>query len=1373
MTIGGSPYVGPRAYRVGERLFGRDREARELLRLLVAERVVLLYSPSGAGKTSLLAAKILSELKGQEFQVLDIARVVGSETETGSHNGTNPYVSSVLSYWEEGRPEGTEPIDDLHGIDLNGYLTQRSWIRDNPASTLLVLDQFEEILNQNGRDRGARIEFFQQLGAALQDRDRWAIIAMREEYVAGLDPFLDLLPTRLATRYRLSLLDTETAKEAIRGPAKLEGVEYDADALERLVGELTVVREGGKEAYRTEYVEPLHLQVACRRLWHRLPHGTTKIQEELVDTCGTVAEALAGYYRDAVQTVAGSTEAIKARCDESTIRDWFENDLVSASGQRDQVQSGAEKTGRLPNALVKEFETHYLVRSELRRGARWYEISHDRLVEAIKSDNQAWYDTYEAEATPVALLRKHVRRWSRLQQPGGRDGADAELLSGDDLRKVEEWAKKNLDVLSSQDRDFIQASQRQRQTVRRRWAAVGALAVLMICANLAASTFYAQKRRLQRAQDELVLSFEKLEASQWNQLARKLLADSTAARWRQDDHELSVLLALQADKVRRRAERAQPDPALETNVGDTLRGVLQTRPFTFSPQLDGRRGLLPGKRAFSRDGKAIAVESDGNRIDIVEVDGEPSCRRPALQANARLERLEYSPNGRHLIATTDQDLEIFRESDFGCTRGNAPTPLAPWRTIPFETPALGCVVKDGSLILLGEANRVSAWTLGEDTPPSGNVVWSETSTTTDGGPTAIACASDGSWLVLGTGTGQMTAFLDPLSGSAAPIRFANTIDKWPKAIRDDLAFAKSTLSLEVTALVPWHDRTLFGIFKQGPAAIVVLPDGTRQAPSLAYLSLTRDSVAALAARAAFGRPQRSARMTNFVRGAFDPFGSRLVVANERAIGIWSLSQLFDADDAKTPLDGTKLPSRTEVYAAYREISGPRNGIEALSILDDGKTIAGADAESSVRLSRLDAPARAVYAEHKVALARNASAAGVIYGLRFSDDGQRLAVGGSRYLSFVQVEPDSLTMRSMPDDPCVSASVRAIARGAGEPWVAWAVQDKGIRVAGCQAQTTGVKNAVWVARDEHPEDPQRLELPDSQGLWSVALSGPHHVLAAADYAGMVWLWARDPLTGAPRPDTRRRVSASDAVPVRALAFHPSLPLLAFGTERGAIEIWRLTPSDEGSGDPVRLGTLPHILRRGVRALAFSPDGKQLVFGDDGGTLSLVRVGDAPSAWTVSAETTAHSGGVMSVAFCDDRPGVKGCDPNVFASAGNDGRVRLWRVVEQPDGARLEPQLTFEGSESAVLSVTFSPDGGLIAAGDSDGKLHLWPVDPQRLVRGGCDVVRRNLSLREWKRYVGDGLPYECTCPDLPPGAQATTAGLDKESGCGSQLASGNP
>src|SRR5215831_15393706 len=70
-----NPYVGPRAFETGETLYGREHETLELLDLLIGKRIVLLYSPSGAGKTSLLQAKLIPLLEKEQFAVLPVIRV--------------------------------------------------------------------------------------------------------------------------------------------------------------------------------------------------------------------------------------------------------------------------------------------------------------------------------------------------------------------------------------------------------------------------------------------------------------------------------------------------------------------------------------------------------------------------------------------------------------------------------------------------------------------------------------------------------------------------------------------------------------------------------------------------------------------------------------------------------------------------------------------------------------------------------------------------------------------------------------------------------------------------------------------------------------------------------------------------------------------------------------------------------------------------------------------------------------------------------------------------------------------------------------------------------------------------------------------------
>jgi hypothetical protein len=77
-----NPYVGPRPFERGDkqRFFGRTAELRELVSLVIAHRLVLLYAPSGAGKTSLLNAALIPYLEREEqFEVFPSARIQSFE----------------------------------------------------------------------------------------------------------------------------------------------------------------------------------------------------------------------------------------------------------------------------------------------------------------------------------------------------------------------------------------------------------------------------------------------------------------------------------------------------------------------------------------------------------------------------------------------------------------------------------------------------------------------------------------------------------------------------------------------------------------------------------------------------------------------------------------------------------------------------------------------------------------------------------------------------------------------------------------------------------------------------------------------------------------------------------------------------------------------------------------------------------------------------------------------------------------------------------------------------------------------------------------------------------------------------------------------
>ena len=101
-----NPYAGPRALGDKDQIFGRDREIEALRDLLIAERIVVLYSPAGAGKTSLIEAKggLREQLReGEGFAVLPSIRVGTSPTACSDWPPTaNRFLMSTLRSLEEG-----------------------------------------------------------------------------------------------------------------------------------------------------------------------------------------------------------------------------------------------------------------------------------------------------------------------------------------------------------------------------------------------------------------------------------------------------------------------------------------------------------------------------------------------------------------------------------------------------------------------------------------------------------------------------------------------------------------------------------------------------------------------------------------------------------------------------------------------------------------------------------------------------------------------------------------------------------------------------------------------------------------------------------------------------------------------------------------------------------------------------------------------------------------------------------------------------------------------------------------------------------------------------------------------------------------------
>jgi WD40 repeat protein len=594
------PYAGPRPYtrsdhEAGRDLFGRDAEVEALFNMLIAQRIVLMYSPSGAGKTSLIEARLVPRLEEEGFAVLPAARVGLSGVLSREYaSGTNRYALSALSSM------GAEIGD--HAASLQTFLDARAASSESPQ--LVIFDQFEEVLVEDPTDIRAKEEFFKELGTILRARHRWALLAMREDYVAGLDPFLRYLPGRLSARFRLDLLAPRAARSAIVEPASSVHVDLSPVA-DQLVRELSMVRvqrpDGTVERLPGPYIEPVQLQVVCLRLWARLPAGATRVDESDVEAVGDVDDALAAYYADCVASTARDTGVHERR-----IREWFHEHLITPQGVRGQVLQGVDTSEGLANTAIWAMVDAHLLRAERRRGFTWFELSHDRLVEPVQKDNARWFQMYLSPIQYQAAEWDHQQRRSNL------------LLTGRALREADRWESAHRNELTTTEREFLEIS-RAAQTARERrlnsiirvvTVIAALIAILCIGLSVVASRFaaIAQVRELaitaqQQADPELALLLA-IEAANRQALPE---VDSTLRQAFVDSHSRTTLRGHTAAVWN---AIFSPDGAsvITASIDHTAR-IWDAGSGTMLGELAGGPGDFCGL-AISHDGRRLATTSE-------------------------------------------------------------------------------------------------------------------------------------------------------------------------------------------------------------------------------------------------------------------------------------------------------------------------------------------------------------------------------------------------------------------------------------------------------------------------------------------------------------------------------------------------------------------------------------------------------------------------------------------------------------------------------------------------------------------------------------------------------------------------------------------
>jgi WD40 repeat protein len=700
-----NPYVGPRPFELDDQknFYGREREARELQALITAEREVLLYAQSGAGKTSLLNARVIPALKKQGFNVLRVARV-GMEfpTEVSPAEVKNVFVfSALLSLSGEHADPRALLAHDLPGFiralldqeeasspgrivkdaeDESGEQVVEKWAPRRPP--VLIFDQFEELFTTH-RDRWQEARaFFEQVRQVLDDIPGLGVVfSMREDHAAALDPYLPIFANRLRVRFRLELLGPRGAYQAITRPAAASGLPFAPGVAERLVDDLRRIKiqaavqpsdlpadpqpDQEQSSILGEVIELVQLQVVCSQLWASLPDDKQgEIVWAEIEQYGSVDQSLIAFYEDSVRRAA-----LETGVHEREVRRWFRSQLVTPMHTRGLALRGPQQTAGLPNPTVDVLEDRHIIRAEIRAGARWYELAHDRLIDPILTSNRR-FD--RATETP---LRVAARRW--------KETGDVSLLyRGAALKEaqaqLDEFERRPVYMLEPEpfEREFVEASRRVEKAAtqaRLVWILMGlvGLLLLVIMAGLALFAFnqsdvaenqrataiaaynaalvaqaYAEQseKAAVAAEDLAQQRLEEVEIQAARTRAREL-ASYALSSLEQNQFQRSLLLALQGIRAYQLTGKDRFVPG-EQVLRDAL-GRMSGKDFLCA------EGGLSSHLAASADGRWLAAAGQENTICLWNLAaGVPGY----AVVNPRIIRGPYispwfSPDNRWLIAT--------------------------------------------------------------------------------------------------------------------------------------------------------------------------------------------------------------------------------------------------------------------------------------------------------------------------------------------------------------------------------------------------------------------------------------------------------------------------------------------------------------------------------------------------------------------------------------------------------------------------------------------------------------------------------------------------------------------------------------------------
>lgn len=386
-----NPYKALLNYKLEDAPFfyGRQEAVSILLEKIRHERLTILHSESGSGKTSLLQAGLSSRLLADGAFPLYVRPYNVPPDRAIKQAFLRDYAT---------QPELARFRDET--MTLAGFLERVTHYLGG-RKLLILLDQFEEYFTELSTED--QEIFAEQLHICIEsDLPVDWVLALRKEYFSDLRIFRALRP--FENEYFLPTFKMEEAQEVIVEPAALKGVNYQPGLVDKIIED---IRQGA------ERVAPVQVQLVCHTLFDELMQDEN--QQTITEGLYNLRRGRGGGQSGAEGILTSHLSRVldnELKGEERKVASYVLESLVTSDirrvvkSEKDLQANLGKKNKTLDYVLEVLYENRLIHRSLDDSDQPRYELAHDYLLTEIEIDPES-----QARKAAAELLAREIVDW--------------------------------------------------------------------------------------------------------------------------------------------------------------------------------------------------------------------------------------------------------------------------------------------------------------------------------------------------------------------------------------------------------------------------------------------------------------------------------------------------------------------------------------------------------------------------------------------------------------------------------------------------------------------------------------------------------------------------------------------------------------------------------------------------------------------------------------------------------------------------------------------------------------------------------------------------------------------------------------------------